>query len=243
MSAPPDNTLADPEQLIADLQRQLSECKAERDEALLQEIATAEVLQVINSSPGNLAPIFDAILEKALRICSATFGAMASHDNGRLTRRAARGLPAALNKWRLEHPVLQTPSLRRVRAGEAVVHEPDLMAGEGYRQGNPDRRALVDLGGARSAVTVALRNHDTLHGVIMIFGQKVGPFSDKEIRLVQNFAAQAVIAMENARLLTETREALEQQTAAAEVLRVVSSSAGELQPVFEAMLANATRIC
>src|SRR5215475_9880259 len=161
MSAPPDNTLADPDRLIADLQRQLSECKAERDEALQRETANAEVLQVINSSPGNLAPVFEAILEKALRICSATFGAMASHDNGRLRRVAARGLPAAFNNWRLEHPVPQTPSLQRLLAGEAVVHEPDLMAGEAYRHGNPDRRALVDLGGARSAVTVALRNHDT----------------------------------------------------------------------------------
>jgi hypothetical protein len=134
MSATPD-TLADPE-LIADLQRQLSECraerdealrphsecKAERDEALKRETATAEVLEVINSSPGNLAPIFDAILEKALRICSATFGMMASYDNGRLRRVAARGLPAAWNNWRLEHPletsVGYTPNFRRLFAGE-----------------------------------------------------------------------------------------------------------------------------
>src|SRR5215475_896344 len=165
MSATPDDTLGDPEQLIAHLQRQLSECKAERDEALQRETANAEVLQIINSSPGDLAPVFDAILEKALRICGATFGVMASHDNGRLRRAAARGLPAAFNNWRLEHPLETSvgypPNLRRVLAGEAVVHEPDLMAGEAYLQGNPDRRALVDLGGARSAVTVALRNHDT----------------------------------------------------------------------------------
>jgi hypothetical protein len=100
----PDNRLADPEQLIADLQRQLSGCKAERDEALQRKAASAEVLQVINSSPENLAPIFDAVLEKALRVCSGTFGTRASFDNGRFARVLARGLPEAYDKWRLEHP-------------------------------------------------------------------------------------------------------------------------------------------
>jgi class 3 adenylate cyclase len=221
----------------------------ETREALDQQTATAEVLQVINSSPGSLTPVFDAILEKALRVCSATFGSMTSHNNGRLTRAAARGLPAAFSNWRLEHPFSETPSvdcpplLERVLSGEAIVHEPDLMASEAYRQGNPRMRALVDLGGARSAVTVALRNDDTLHGMIMIFRQEVRPFSDKEIRLLQNFAAQAVIAMENARLLSELRESLERQTATSEVLGVINASTGDLQPVFQTMLQNAVRIC
>jgi hypothetical protein len=169
MSATPDNTLANPE-LIADLQRQLTEYRAERnetqrqlaertierDEALAQQIATAEVLQVINSSPGNLAPIFDTILEKALQVCSATFGLLTSYDNGRLTRVADRGLPAAYKNWCLEHPLPEMPSvgypppLRRALSGEAVVHEPDMMASEAYRQGIPARLALVDLAGSRS---------------------------------------------------------------------------------------------
>jgi adenylate cyclase len=251
MSATPDDTLADPE-LIADLRRRLAEREAELAQALEQQTATAEVLQVINSSPGNLAPIFDAILEKALRMCSATFGMMASHDNGRLRRLAARGLPAAYNNWRLEHPLAELPPLPRLLAGEAIVHTPDLMAemADPSRPLSPDTRALVDLAGARSTVIVALRNDDTLHGAIIIFRQEVRPFSDKEIGLLQNFAAEAVIAMENARLLSELRqrtedlsESLQQQTASAEVLRAISSSRGELQPVFDAMLANATRLC
>jgi len=108
MSAPRDNTFADPE-LIANLRRRLAERVAELAQALEQQTATAEVLQVINSSPGNLAPIFDAILEKALRVCRATFGMTASHENGRLTRVAARGLPTAYENWRLEHPLETLP--------------------------------------------------------------------------------------------------------------------------------------
>jgi GAF domain-containing protein len=243
MSATPDNRLADPEQLIADLQRQLAEREAELAEEREQQTATGEVLQVINSSPGNLAPVFDAILEKALRVCGATFGVMGSHDNGRMRRVATRGLPAAYNNWCLEHPIIEPPNRRRLLAGEAVVHEPDLMASDSYRQRNPDRRALVDLAGARSGVTVALRTDDALHGAIMIFRQEVRPFSDKEIRLLHNFAAQAVIAMENGRLLNELRQSLEQQTAAADVLRIISSSPGEVEPVFQATLESATRLC
>jgi adenylate cyclase len=249
MSATPENTSADTEHLIADLRRRLAERDAELAQALEQQTAIAEVLQVINSSPRNLVPVFDAILEKAIRVCSATFGIMASHDNGRLTRVAARGLPAAYKSWHLEHPLSETPfvhyppPLQRVLAGELVVHAPDFMADESYRQGNPDRRALVDLAGARSGVTVALRNNDVLHGVITIFRQQVRPFSDKEIRLLQIFAAQAVVAMENARLLTETREALEQQTATAEVLQTINSSPGNLAPIFDAILEKALQVC
>src|SRR5262245_48594578 len=112
-----------------------------------------------------------------------------------------------------------------------------------YLEGNPHARALADLGSARTLVVVPLLKENELIGVIGIYRQEVRPFTAKQIELVQNFANQAVIAIENARLLNELSESLEQQTATSEVLRVISSSPGELRPVFEAMLANATRLC
>src|SRR5262245_48614485 len=131
----------------------------------------------------------------------------------------------------------------RLVAGENLIHTADLMATEAYERAEPNRRALVDLGGARTHLTAALRKGDVLLGDISIYRQDVRPFSTKQISLLQNFATQAVIAIENARLLTETREALAQQTATAEVLQIINSSQGDLVPVFDGILQRAIRLC
>ena len=214
----------------------------EQREALEQQVATAEVLQVVNASPGDLAPVFDAMLDKALRLCDAAFGSLHTFDGECFVTAATRGMPSALaNMIRIR----ATPgmTLYRIAQGESVVHVADLADGEVYRAGNPARRALVDLAGARTQILVALRNEDTLLGVIMIYRQEVRLFSDRQVALLRNFAAQAVIAMENARLLADLRESLEQQTATAEVLQVINRSPGDLAPVFEVVLDKALRLC
>src|SRR6516162_2339062 len=254
MSATPDSTLANPEQLIADLRRQLveckaelAECKAERDEALQRETATAEVLGVINSSPGDLAPVFDAILAKAMRLCEAAHGHVWIYDGERAHPVAVRGEPRLVEWMRRVGSVGPAPfgrpsPLGRVVRGEPLVHVADAREEEAYRS-NPVYRELADVGGVRTILDIGLRKGDTLFGVIALYRQEVRPFSDTEIALLQNFAAQAVIAIENAPLLTETREALDQQTATAEVLQVINSSPGDLKPVFDAMLERTMRLC
>jgi GAF domain-containing protein/nitrogen-specific signal transduction histidine kinase len=214
-------------------------------EALERQTATAEVLQVINTSPANLTPVFDAILEKAMRLCQAVFGQLSTFDGERFHTAAIRGVPAAFADYRARNPADYGPGTGpgRLIAGEPVVHIADLKAEEPYARGEPNRRAIVDLGGARSSLMVRLDRDGALLGFIQIYRKEVRPFSEKEISLLQNFAAQAVIAMENARLISEQREALEQQTATAEVLGVINANPGDLTPVFEAMLDKAHSLC
>jgi signal transduction histidine kinase len=222
-------------------------------EALEQQTATSEVLKVISSSPGELQPVFDAILENATRICDAKFANLLLHEDGGFHRAALYGGPPAWADDRERAPILRpspTNPISRMVETKQPMHVPDMAAEQAYFDREPVVVSVVEVAKARTVLAVPMLKENELVGAIGIFRQEVRPFTKKQIELVQNFAAQAVIAIENARLLNELRqrtddltESLEQQTATSEVLKVISSSPGELKLVFEAILANATHIC
>ena len=213
----------------------------ETREALEQQTATAEVLRSSIASPGDLAPVFDAMLEKAVRICAGP--SVRSHSttvrdtDGSLRTACHRASPTPRPSHRAR-PGTTLDGLER-RGGR--VQLADCAAETGLWTRSRAAKSRICQGALSSYVP--LIKDDTLLGVILIYRDEVRPFADKQIELVENFAAQAVIAIENARLITETREALEQQTATAEVLRVINSSPGDLAPVFDAILEKAHSLC
>jgi GAF domain-containing protein len=214
-------------------------------ESLEQQTATANVLGVISSSPGELQPVYEAMLQNAVRLCDANFGNIYRWDGEVANLVASYNTPAALIAARRSSPLRPHPDepLGRIIASNAPEHIADLAAERAYAERMPAVTQAVELGGIRTLILVPMKRENEVIGALSIYRQEVRPFTDKQIALVQNFAAQAVIAIENARLLTELRQSLEQQTATADVLRVISSSPGELKPVFHSMLEKATQLC
>ncbi len=240
---------------VAELQKQIERQARELNEVRERETATAEVLRVISSSPGELEPVFQAMLESATRICEAKFGVLYRSEGDALRAVALHGAPLAYVEERRRNPIIRPnpeTTLGRAVATKQTVQIADVLEEPSYFDAPSGYTGaqLAKLAGARTVLAVPMIKKSELMGAVLIYRQEVRPFTDKQIELVKNFAAQAVIAIENARLLNELRqrtddltESLEQQTATSEVLHAISSSPGELEPVFQAMLENAVRIC
>jgi signal transduction histidine kinase len=238
----------------ADLENKVELRTAELSETLQQQTATSEVLQVISSSPGELEPVFHTMLVSAMRLCEASHGVVWLREDDGFRSAALHGpYPEIyIEQWRsgtLARPGPDAPISRAVQSGKAV-QVADLSQTAAYRSGDPLPVAAVEVAGIRTVLSVPMFKDEKCLGVIVLSRREVRLFGDKQVDLVANFAKQAVIALENARLLKELRqrtddltESLEQQTATSEVLQVISSTPGDLQPVFKSMLSNALRIC